>query len=92
MNILGVIYILSFYALFVCLWINEYFYSRKVFMKKECFFEILLCLIVFIDSLIFYFITNDFEYINGFILGIAILILLKMLDYIVCKFYKGKKK
>ncbi len=61
-------------------------------MKEECFFEILLCLIVFIDSFIFYFITNDFEYIIGFILAIAILILSKIISYMCCKLYKRLKK
>ncbi len=55
-------------------------------------YEILLCLIIFIDSFIFYFITNDFEYIIGFILLVAILILLKMISYMGCKLYKRLKK
>lgn len=55
-------------------------------------YEILLCLIIFIDSFIFYFITNEFEYIIGFILGFAILILLRMIRYMGCKLYKRLKK
>lgn len=85
MNIFGIIYVLSFFALLVYYAVVP---SYKL-IRSNFSFE---CLIFSIDSFIFYFITNDFEYINGFILGIAILILLKRLDYIVCKFYKGKKK
>ncbi len=85
MNIFGIIYVLSFFVLLVYYAVVP---SYKL-KQSNCFFE---CLIFSIDSFIFYFITNDFEYINGFILGIAILILLKKLDYIVCKFYKGQKK
>ncbi len=55
-------------------------------------YEILLCLIIFIDSFIFYFITNDFEYIIGFILLVAILILLRMISNMGCKLYKRLKK
>ena len=84
MNIFGIIYVLSFYALLV------YYAVVPSYKLKQSNFSF-KCLIFSIDSFIFYFITNDFEYINGFILGIAILILLKMLDYIVCKFYKGRK-
>ena len=85
MNIFGIIYVLSFFVLLVYYAVVP---SYKL-KQSNCFFE---CLIFSIDSFIFYFITNDFEYVNGFILGIAILILLKKLDYIDCKFYKGKKK
>lgn len=85
MNIFGIICILSFFALLV------YYAVVSSFKLKQLNFSFER-LIFFIDSFIFYFIITDFEYINVFILCIAILILLKMLDYIVCKFYKGKKK